>query len=109
MSDRNSSLALAPIAVAFTLLSAAPAQAGDDLPFAAELDSCVTAVNSHLDLGGADRVRHLVSNTKRTGIGYVLTIETSVFSDSSERRYEAYCVARGGSTPLKLRIEEIKV
>jgi hypothetical protein len=107
MSAKNSLLALAPIAVALTLLPAVEAPAGDGLPFAAEVDSCVAVVNTHLDLGSANRVRHLVSNTKRTGIGYVLTIETSVFSDNALRKYAAYCVARGGSKPLKFRIEEI--
>jgi hypothetical protein len=108
MSHRHLLFPLLPIAaIAIAFFAASNAEAGEDLPFAAEVDSCVAAVNTHLDLGDASRVRHLVSNTKRTGIGYVLTIETSVFSASSERKYEAYCVARGASVPLKFRIEEI--
>ncbi|MGH8165956.1 MAG: hypothetical protein ACREQ1_01885 [Woeseiaceae bacterium] len=105
MSQRHLLFPVLSTAIAF--FAASKAEAGGDLPFAAEVDSCVAAVNTHLDLADASRVRHLVSNTKRTGIGYVLTIETSVFSDSSERKYEAYCVARGASVPLKFRIEEI--
>jgi hypothetical protein len=82
--------------------------AGDDSPaFADEVDSCVALVDSHLDLGRAERVRHFVTNTKRTGIGYVFTIETTVFDDASERRYAAYCVAQG-RTPVKFRIDELE-
>jgi hypothetical protein len=78
----------------------------EKLAFAEEVDSCVAAVTSHLNLDRATRVRHLVSTARRTGIGYVLTIETAVFSDSYEKKYEAYCVANGDNVPLKFRIEE---
>jgi hypothetical protein len=82
------------------------AGAAETLAFAKEVDSCVAAVTSRLNLDRATRVRHLVSTARRTGIGYVLTIETAVFSDSSEKTYEAYCVANGDNVPLKFRIEE---
>jgi hypothetical protein len=82
------------------------ATAAETLAFSDEVDSCVAAVTSRLDLDRATRVRHLVSNARRTGIGYVLTIETAVFSDNSEKKYEAYCVANGSNAPLKFRIEE---
>lgn len=82
------------------------AVAEEKLAFAKEVDSCVAAIASRLNLDRATRVRHLVSTARRTGIGYVLTIETAVFSDSSEKEYEAYCVANGDNVPLKFRIEE---
>jgi hypothetical protein len=85
------------------------AVAAEKLAFAKEVDSCVAAVTSRLDLDRATRVRHLVSTAKQTGIGYVLTIETAVFFDSSEKKYEAYCVANGDNAPLKFRIEEIDI
>jgi hypothetical protein len=85
------------------------AVAAEKLAFAKEVDSCVAAVTSRLDLDRATRVRHLVSTAKQTGIGYVLTIETAVFFDSSEKKYEAYCVANGDNAPLKFRIEEIEI
>jgi hypothetical protein len=85
------------------------AEAAETLAFAKEVDSCVAAVTSRLDLDRATRVRHLVSTAKQTGIGYVLTIETAVFFDSSEKKYEAYCVANGDNAPLKFRIEEIDI
>jgi hypothetical protein len=85
------------------------AAAPEKLAFSKEVDSCVAAVTSRLDLDRATRVRHLVSNAKRTGIGYVLTIETAVFFDNSEKKYEAYCVANGDNVPLKFRFEEIDI
>ncbi len=99
------------IAATFTLLFAGVsgssfAERRAVLPFADELDSCVAAVTEHLDLSGAERVRHTVVEDRRTGIGYALSIETSVFSADSERRYSAYCVATGSGAPIKFRIDE---
>ena len=94
------------LALGFVGAFAAPATAGEKLLFSKEVDSCLAAVNSRLDLDSATRVRHLVSNVKRTGIGYVLTIESAVIFSDSEKRYEAYCVANGNNAPLKLRIEQ---
>jgi hypothetical protein len=85
---------------------ASAAAAGEKLPFAREVDSCLAAVNSRLDLDRAKRVRHLVSNAKSTGIGYVLTIETAVIFADTEKNYEARCVANGSNVPLKLRVEQ---
>lgn len=85
-----------------------PASAGD-LAFAAEVDSCLAAVNDRVGLEGAERVRHLVTDSKRTAIGYALSIETSVFSADSERRYTIRCVARGGSAPLRLTIDDSEI
>ena len=76
------------------------------IPFAAELDSCVSEVYAHLDLTDAERVRHTVVQEKRTGIGYVLNIDTTVYSSDTPRRYRAYCVASGAHAPTKFRIDE---
>ena len=94
------------LALGFVSALAAPAAASDKLLFSQEVDSCLAAVNSRLDLTGATRVRHLVSNVKRTGIGYALKIESEVMFSESEKRYEAQCVANGNNAPLKLRIEQ---
>ena len=85
----------------------APAAAGD-LPFEAEVDSCLSAVNDRVISENADRVRHLVTDSKRTAIGYALSIETSVFFADSERRYSVRCVARGNGAPLKLTIDSLE-
>ncbi len=108
MNNRPFATAIAATAVFVTGL-ALPAAADDDvLTFAAEVNSCVAAVDSHLDLDDAARVRHFVTHTKQTGIGYVLTIETTVFGVASERKYAAYCVAKGDNAPVKFRIDELE-
>lgn len=89
------------------LLVGAPALGDDSFAFAAEVDSCVAAVNTHLALEDATRVRHLISNPERTGIGYSLRIRTSVVTGDSARNYEARCIANGSNPPLKFRIDEV--
>jgi hypothetical protein len=91
------------------LTATAVGAADDPLPYAAEVDSCIAAVNAHLDLSGAKRVRHFVSEANNTGLGYALTIETSVVygGNPAEERYEAFCVARGANAPSTFRIEPI--
>jgi hypothetical protein len=110
MNARHTGLAMTAAMLGLGLAGAAsPAAAAEELPFAAEMESCVTEVTSRLDLERAKRVRHLVSNAKRTGIGYVLTIETAVFFDGSEKNYEASCVANGENVPVKFRMEELEI
>lgn len=104
MKKPNRTLRIAASAVLAAGAASVPASAGD-LPFAAEVDSCLAAVNDRVGLEGAERVRHLVTDSKRTAIGYALSIETSVFSADRERRYSIRCVARGDSAPLKLTID----
>ena len=93
------------LAVASIGAVALPAEAGETMLFSREVDSCLAAVNSELDLESATRVRHLVSRVKRTGIGYALTIESAVIFPDSEKRYETHCVANGSNAPIKLSIE----
>jgi len=90
---------------------AAPAFADESnrLPFASEVNSCLAAVNANLDLESASRVRHLVKQQDRAGQSYAFAIETSVFSGDEEKRYAAYCVARGEGQPSKFRISEVTV
>lgn len=97
--------AIAGTAVAVSAF-AAPAFAGE-LAFAAEVDSCLAAVNERVLLGDVNRVRHLVTDSRLTAIGYAFSIETSVFSDDSERRYAVRCVARGTGKPVKLTIDSL--
>lgn len=105
----------APVFAALvSVLASAPSTArpaDERLPFAAEVESCVATVNAHLDLETAKRVRHLVSDARHTGLGYALTIETSVFfrsdTGATEQRFDVYCIARGTNKPSTFRIEEI--
>lgn len=88
--------------------SAAPAIAGG-LEYAAEVDSCLAAVNDRVDVQSANRVRHLVTQSRRTAIGYALTIETAVYRPGGERHYAVHCVVRGSSQPIKLRIAPVSL
>lgn len=74
--------------------------------FADALNSSVAAVTEHLDLTDVRRVGHTVVEEKPTGIGCALNIETSAFAGDAERRYSAYCLAKGNGTPRKFRIDE---
>lgn len=94
------------VAAGFVSLLAGTAQA-DDFEFAAEVDSCVAAVNTHVALEDATRVRHVISNPERTGIGYSLTIRTVVVAGDFQKAYESRCVANGSNPPLKFRIDEV--
>lgn len=94
------------------LIFGGPAAASDNvkLAYASEVKTCVTEVGDHVNYKDATRVRHTVIKRKRTRIGYVFTIDTSIFTDSYEiavREYASYCVARGDDKPLKFRIDEI--
>lgn len=88
------------------LITPALADESRNLPFASEVNSCLAAVNANLDLQSASRVRHLVTPQDRAGQSYAFAIETSVFSGEEEKRYAAYCVARGTGEPSKFRISE---
>ncbi len=101
-------------ATAITLLTiGGPVAASDNgkLAYESEVRSCVAEVGKHANYNDATRVRHTVVKVKpRTGIGYVFTIDTSVFTDSDEiavREYASYCVARGDQTPVKFKIEKV--
>jgi hypothetical protein len=85
---------------------ASPAFADDNpgVPFAAEVDSCIAAINARLDLADANRVRHVVKQRDHAGLAYAFAIETSVFAGDGETRYAAYCVASGDSAPTKFRM-----
>ena len=89
-----------------------PAAASDNanMAFDSEVKSCVAEVGEHANYNDAIRVRHAVVKIKNTLIGYVLTIDTSVFTNSDEiavRKYASYCVAKGDDKPVKFRIDEI--
>ena len=75
------------------------------VPFADEVNSCVDAIYDRLDLTTTDRIRHVVTKEKRTGIGYALAIQTTVYFGAEQRSYSVYCVASGRNAPTKFRFE----
>jgi hypothetical protein len=97
---------LLALATTLGLGAAAGASASDDAPpYAAEMRSCIDEVYSRLDLDGAERVRHYISKTRRSRVGYVLYIDTIVFGGDSSQQYASYCLANGTETPVKFEIE----
>ncbi len=94
------------------LIFGGPAAASDNdkLAYASEVKTCIAEVRDHANYEGATRVLHTVVITKRTLIGYVFAIDTSVYTESDDtavREYASYCVAKGDDKPVKFRIDEI--
>lgn len=106
--NRKLPLTVVP-ALTLAALALPAAARSDSPPFADEVESCIAAVDAHLDLSDVQRVRHFVAEAKSTGLGYALTIRTSVLSKTGEpeARYEAFCIARGANEPSTFRIEAI--
>ena len=100
-------------AAAITLLTiGAPAAASGNVKLAydSEVKTCLAEVGGRANYEGATRVLHTVVKENRTGIGYVFTINTSVYTksdDTAVRKYASYCVARGDDRLVKFRIREI--
>jgi len=92
--------------VAGMMLAALVSQPSAARAYDGKVQSCVEAVNRHVDLQHAQRVRHVVNRVRRSGIGQVFEIETSVFTPSETRNYSAYCVADSAAAPVKFRIRE---
>ena len=91
------------IAVGLLSSLAVPALAdrSDAVRYSDELESCVTAIKSELDLAGVNRIRHIVTESKPQGIAYELKLDTSTFAGETEKRYSAYCLVTGKSKPSR--------
>ena len=100
-------------ATAITLLAFGGTAAASDnarIRYASEVNSCIAEIGDHANYDDATRVRHTVVVTRRTRIGYVFSIDTSVFIDPDKdaiREYASYCVARGDNKPVRFTIDEI--
>ncbi len=100
-------------AAAITLLTiGGPAAATDNgnLAYDSELKSCIAEVANHANYDDAIRVLHIVVSDKRTRRRYVFTIDTFVYTESDDtaaRKYASHCVARGGDTLVKFKIDEV--
>ena len=74
-----------------------------------EINSCVAAVADHANYGDAARVRHTVVDVKERTVGYKLSIETSIFTESGDaaiREYASSCVINGSNAPMRFEINE---
>ncbi len=77
-----------------------------DIAYVNEIDSCITEFTTRVDVTEAERVRYVVTKSKRSGIGYALSFNTHVYSSDGEVSYSVYCVARGSNTPVKFKLKE---
>lgn len=95
-------------AIAITSIStSAFADRNSDPAYLAEFDSCITELASRINVSDAERVRHVVTKSKRSRLGYALKFDTTVFSSGGESRYSVYCVVKGENAPVKFRFEEL--
>lgn len=77
------------------------------IPFDSEVKSCIAEIGDHANYENATRVQHTVFDVRRRVNGYVLVIDTSVYTDDvATREYESVCTARGDRKPLRFRISE---
>ena len=93
------------------LIFGGPAAASDNIKpaYASDVKTCIAEVGDHANYEGATRVLHNVVIKKRPAIGYVFTIDTSVYTKSDDiavREYASYCVSRGDDKLVKFRIGE---
>ena len=93
--------------IAITALSTPVlADRNNDIAYGNEIDSCIAEFVSRIDVTEADRVRYVVTRSKRSGIGYALSFSSHVFSSEGENSYSVYCVARGSGAPVKFKLKE---
>ncbi len=102
---------LSTVAATLMLIGGSALAANEDkIGFQEEIDSCIAEINANVNFEDATRVRHIVVEVKNTFAGYVLAIDTDVFTKSADvaaREYASYCVAKGGDKPKTFSIDKI--
>ena len=73
-----------------------------------EIDSCIVEFNSRIDTNDAERLRHVVTKSRRSGNRYAFNIKTTVFTVDGESNYSVFCVARGRATPISFKLKQQK-
>ena len=84
----------------------------DEVKYDSEVRSCVAEIRNHVDYAGASRVRHDVTLVKPKLVGYVMKIDTAIYTDAEGgpvREFATYCVVNGDHKPLKFEIAETVV
>ncbi len=113
MNTRKSTATLILSAAAiFILAGQASAAKGSWQEIEPEINSCVAAIADHANYNDATHVRHDVVDVKERTVGYKLTIETSIYSDTDDaaiREYATSCVVNGNNAPMKFSISETDV
>jgi len=85
----------------------AAASSVDEIKYDSEVRSCVAEIGNHLNYDDASRVRHDVTLVKPKLVGYVMKIDTTIYTgsaDAAPREYATYCVVNGNHKPLKFEI-----
>ncbi len=96
-------------AALFILAGLASAAEGSWQEIETEINSCVATIADHANYSDAARVRHDVVGVKERTVGYKLTIETSIYSDTDDaaiREYATSCFVNGDNAPMKFSISE---
>jgi len=99
-------------AALFILAGQASAAKGSWQEIETEINACVSAIADQANYDDATRVRHTVVGVKERTVGYKLTIETSIYSDTDDaamREYATTCVVNGNHAPMKFSISESDV
>ena len=99
-------------AALFILAGLASAAEGNWQEIEAEINSCVSEIAEQANYDDATHVRHDVVGVKERTVGYKLTIETSIYSDTGDaaiREYATSCVVNGDNAPMKFSISESDV
>ena len=81
----------------------------DEIKYDSEVKSCVAEIRNHVSYADANRVRHYVTLVRPKLLGYVMRIDTSIYTDSAivpSRAYATYCVVNGNHKPLNFEISE---
>ncbi|HSG58398.1 MAG TPA: hypothetical protein VLA06_02620 [Woeseiaceae bacterium] len=81
----------------------------DEVKYDGEVRSCVAEIRNHVDYAGASHVRHDVVLVKPKLLGYVMRIDTAIYTETEGgpvREYASYCVVNGNHRPLKFEISE---
>jgi len=107
MSITIKKIALSTIGI-IVLSAPALAERNNTPRYMAEIDSCIVELNSHIDTTAAERLRHVVTKSRRSGNRYAFNIETTVFTADGESNYSAFCVASGNSAPIAFKLKEQK-
>ncbi len=99
-------------AALFVLAGQVSAAQGSWQEIDTEINACVAAIADHANYDDATHVRHGVVGVKERTVGYKLTIETSIYSDTDDaaiREYATSCVVNGNNAPMKFSISESEV
>ena len=74
--------------------------------YMAEIDSCIAELTRRIDVDDAERLRHVITKSRRSGSRYALSFKTTVFTPNGESNYSVYCVASGSNAPIAFKVKE---